>query len=74
MHDPHLTPCPGCGATLPLRELRTHVCDWARWLDHQVSLRRDELERFERELGAYLDSPQGRFDLWYAGRERHRAA
>lgn len=72
--DPAITSCPGCGAELPVRELRLHVCDWWCWLDHQVHLRRDELHRFERELGAYLESPRGRFDLWYAERERLRPA
>ena len=49
--------CPGCGSDVPARTLAVHVCDWGRWLDHQVDLRRGELERFERELGAYLESP-----------------
>lgn len=62
--------CPGCGTGVPARVLNVHVCEWGSWLDHQVSLRRGELDRFERELGAYLDSPGGRFDLWYAERER----
>lgn len=72
--DPHIASCPGCGAELPATDLRLHVCDWWRWLEHQVHLRRDELSRFEHDLGAYLDSPRGRFDLWYAERERLRRA
>lgn len=64
-----LTPCSGCGDELPAALLRLHVCDWWRWLD-QVDLRRDEVDRFERELGAYLFSTRGRFDLWYAERGR----
>ena len=62
--------CSGCAEELPARDLRLHVCDWWRWLDHQIELRRDELLGFECELGAYLESPRGRFDLWYAERER----
>lgn len=62
--------CSGCAEELPARDLRLHVCDWWRWLDHQVELRRDELLGFECELGAYLESPRGQFDLWYAERER----
>jgi hypothetical protein len=62
--------CSGCAEELPARDLRLHVCDWWRWLDHQVELRRDELLGFECELGAYLESPRGQFDLWYAKRER----
>jgi hypothetical protein len=69
-NEPPLTTCPGCGGGVPSRELRLHVCEWGRWLDHQVHLRRDELHRFEQELGAYLASPSGRFDLWYAERTR----
>ena len=52
--------------------LGVHVCDWSRWLDHQVDLRSDELRRFEQELGAYLDSPSGRFHVWCAERDRLR--
>lgn len=72
--EPERTPCPGCGDELPRRMLRSHVCDPWRWLDHQVDLRSDELARFEHELGEYLGTPRGRFDLWYAERERRRAA
>jgi hypothetical protein len=63
-------PCPGCGEVLIPEALRFHLCDWWSWLDHQVDLRRSELGRFESELGAYLDSPRGRFDLWYAEHRR----
>jgi hypothetical protein len=49
------------------------MCDWWRWLDHQVDLRRGELERFEHDLGDYLGSPRGQFDLWYAERQRRAA-
>ena len=67
---PEQSVCPGCGAEASPKLLRTHVCDWWRWLDYQVQLRRDELDAFEDELGAYLTSAQGRFDLWCAERER----
>jgi hypothetical protein len=67
---PRMSTCPGCGEDVPARALNVHVCEWALWLDHQVALRRGELDRFEGELGAYLDSPGGQFDLWYAERER----
>ena len=70
MSDPQISACPGCGTELPTATLRVHVCDWWKWLDHQVDLRRDELNRFEGELGAYLGSARGRFELWYAERAR----
>ena len=72
--DPQLARCPGCGTEVPSRALSVHVCDWWRWLDHQVDLRSEELDRFEGELTKYLDSPKGRFDLWYAERQRLRTA
>jgi hypothetical protein len=31
---------------------------------------RDEIERFEADLGLHLASPYGRFELWYAERQR----
>jgi hypothetical protein len=71
---PELRRCEGCGDELSARALRTHVCDWWRWLDYQVAVRRDELQRFELELGDYLGTPRGRFELWYAERDRLRAA
>ena len=65
--------CRNCGAELPPRRPSVHACDWWRWLDHQVELRRDELDRFERELEKYLRSPRGQFDLWNAARTRRSA-
>ncbi|HLG08886.1 MAG TPA: hypothetical protein VI409_09500 [Gaiellaceae bacterium] len=68
--DHAVTTCHSCGSQLPARRPAVHACDWWRWLDHQVDLRREELDRFERELGAYLRSPDGQFDLWYAAHQR----
>src|ERR671922_1056512 len=69
-HDHDLATCAQCGAPLPVPLRSPHVCDWWEWLDHQVQLRRDELNRFESELGSYLASSRGRFDLWYWERRR----
>ena len=65
-----LTTCRSCGSELPARRPAVHACDWWRWLDHQVAQRKDELDSFERELGSYLETPDGRFDLWCAERDR----
>ncbi len=62
--------CSSCGAELRPRGPAVHACDWWRWLDHQVDLRRDELDRFEREVEAYFRTPRGRFDVWDAERLR----
>ena len=64
-------PCPECGASLE-RTDESHQCEHERRLDFQVFQLRDELERFESELAAYLASPGGRFSAYYAERERTR--
>jgi hypothetical protein len=65
-------PCEECGASLAHDERERHACERERWLDYQVIQRRPELEGFELELGYYLQTPRGRFELWYAERERKR--
>jgi hypothetical protein len=65
-------PCEECGASLGRDQRDGHGCERERWLDYQVIQRRAELEGFELELGYYLESPRGRFELWYAERERTR--
>jgi hypothetical protein len=70
---PASLPCPECGAAIPL-DGGDHVCDEERRLWHQLFLVNTERERLDAELRAYLDSPEGRFELYYAERERLRAA
>lgn len=72
--EPTKTACAGCGVELTAALLKVHVCDWWSWLDHQVELSRGELDTFECELGSYLTSTRGQFDLWYAERTRTRLA
>jgi hypothetical protein len=64
-------PCLQCGASLD-RRADAHECDRERWLDYQLFQLRDQLEGLEDELGQYLASPQGRFELYYAERQRRR--
>lgn len=63
-------PCPDCGASVDQAERDAHVCERDRWLDYQTFGLRGELDAFEAELGSYLASKRGRFDLWYAERRR----
>jgi len=72
-HPTHM-PCPECGASVALEERADHVCDEERRLDYQMFQLRDEIARFDGDLAAYLASPAGRFELWYAARERRRTA
>jgi hypothetical protein len=65
-------PCADCGASLERRESDAHECKLERRLDYELFGLREMIERFEDELAAYLGSPRGRFELWYAQRERKR--
>jgi hypothetical protein len=64
-------PCPDCGASLE-RDDGTHECERERWLEFQLFQLRAEVAEFEFRLAAYLDSPRGRFEVYYAERERTR--
>ena len=66
-------PCPECGASLAEEDRDEHVCDSERRLDYQMFQLRDEIACFDGELGAYLLSPEGRFEAWYAERMRRAA-
>lgn len=63
-------PCPDCGASLTQDERANHLCEHERWLDYQLFQRREELAAYDTQLAAYLTSPQGRFELWYAAHRR----
>ena len=65
-------PCPDCGATIERQDNERHECDPERRLDHQMSQLSGEIELLEQQVADYLDSPNGRFELWYAQRERRR--
>lgn len=68
--QPPFMPCSECGASVALGDLDEHACDPERWLDYQVFQLRTELEELEDEVGAYLASSRGKFDLWCAEQAR----
>jgi hypothetical protein len=70
MSHPSFVPCAECGAALAHAERDRHECDEERKLDHQLVQLRDEIAEFDAALTAYLDSPSGRFDVWYAEQRR----
>ena len=73
--DHEYMPCEGCGASLARGERVAHECDEQRRLDYELfRLLRDELRGFDEWLGAYLNSPAGRFAVYYAARERRSGA
>jgi hypothetical protein len=59
-------PCDECGASLDRDERDGHECGPERRLEYQLFQQRAAIACFDDELGAYLDSAQGRFAVWYA--------
>lgn len=71
--QPRFMPCPDCGSSIERAQASRHQCDPERRLDYQVFALRHEQDAVDVEIAAYLATPQGRFELWYAARERRRA-
>ena len=63
-------PCPDCGASLAGEEPDEHVCDDQRRIDFQLFRMRGGIARFELDLAEFLSTPSGRFEAWYAERQR----
>jgi NAD-dependent SIR2 family protein deacetylase len=67
-------PCPDCGAPVPEDHDEAHRCDRRRLVEYQMLLLRPEIVAFEDEVTAWLRTPLGRFEAYYAARERLLAA
>lgn len=65
-------PCERCGASIDGRAADEHACEEGRRLDYLVFQLRGEILVLEAELAAWLDTPGGRFELFYAERTRPR--
>jgi hypothetical protein len=63
-------PCPGCGIPIHNTLAEEHQCDPVRKLDWELLLLRPEIESFEDDFNRWLETPRGRFEIWYAGRAR----
>jgi hypothetical protein len=68
--SPRFSPCEQCGASVPWGDPATHECDPEQRLDFQLLQLRDEIATFDDALESWLDSPRGRFELYYAQRTR----
>jgi hypothetical protein len=64
------TRCPACGTSVGLESLETelHRCDGRHRTDHALWLALAEVDLFEGGWQEYLDSPRGRFEVFYAAR------
>ena len=67
-------PCPDCGDSVERTNIIEHVCDDERRLDYQMFKLRDEVQAVEAQIGAYLSTRRGQFELWYAQRRREPAS
>ena len=72
--QPAFMPCPHCGASVARGREGEHVCDETQRASYEVLQLRIEAERFDHELTSWLASPAGRFAVYYAERQRLRAA
>jgi hypothetical protein len=63
-------PCAECGASVDRGSAGSHSCDAERRLDYRLFQLRDEIAAFDRLLAEYLESPRGRFEVWYAAARR----
>lgn len=65
-------PCTDCGSSVERAQAGNHRCDPERRLEYAVFTLRHELGDVEAEIEEYLETPHGRFEVWYAARERRR--
>jgi hypothetical protein len=70
--EPEEMPCPDCGASVAREDAPTHECEAAEVLDYRLLLDRQQDVTLSDELTAYLASPRGQFEAWYAERQRRR--
>jgi hypothetical protein len=70
---PSSLPCPECGAAIA-PDGTGHECDEQRRRWHELFLVAAEIGPLDDELREYLSSPQGRFEAFYAERQRLRRA
>jgi hypothetical protein len=66
--------CCGCGVALGRTDVLEHVCEAEQRVRFQLFLLQEGIASLERDVSAYLSSTAGRFELWYAERERLRRA
>lgn len=64
--------CLDCGDVVPRGTLDNHVCDRERKLDFTLVKMRPEIASFETAFAIYMQTSFGKFDAFYAGRDRLR--
>jgi hypothetical protein len=72
--QPAFMPCPNCGASVARARQDEHVCDEKQRRSYELLQARVEADRFDTQLTEWLETPSGRFAIFYAERERRLAA
>ena len=67
---PQHVPCEHCGASIARGHEATHECDDERMLEFRLVQLRAEVDAFDDEFAAWLRTPRGCFELFYAERTR----
>jgi hypothetical protein len=68
--SPRHMPCERCGASVERGAEAAHVCDEERRLEFHFFALREGIDSFDDDWTAWLGSPRGRFELFYAERTR----
>lgn len=68
--SPRHMPCEQCGASVERGAEPAHECDDERRLEFRVFALRAEIDSFDAVWTAWLETPHGRFELFYAERTR----
>lgn len=68
--QPAYMPCPECGASLARTEREEHACEEDQRIRYELFQLRTEIDRFDTELAAWLDTSAGRFAVFYAAWRR----
>ena len=64
--------CPECGTSVAPLALEQHRCDDRHRHDHVKRVAGSEIGAFETEFRFFLETPRGRFEVFYAERARKR--
>lgn len=70
--DPADLPCPDCGVSVRPDDAHLHACPPGHFPPRQLFLEDEEHVTLSDEVAAYLASPRGQFEVWYAERQRRR--
>jgi hypothetical protein len=67
---PRFMPCAHCGASV--ERGAEHECDERRVVEFRLAQLGPEIDSFGEQLSAWLETPRGRFERFYAERTRPR--